>query len=669
MPPMLLASRRGVVFLGLAVGLGALVASWLAWIVWEPAGIGGGDLIWSTAWALFAVLGAVIAPRGAGARVGALFLLAGDLALVATLLDVVSAHLIGSGSALAFAAWLRWAQNLAYLPALVLAVPLALLRFPDGALVSRRFRYAEVALIAAVAVVTFADAVEPGAIGDALSVENPAGWAAGSDVASVPGAIARPLLALGLAAAAVSAVVRWRRAAELERRQLLWLMWGAGAAASALAALVALGLAGANAGDTAMALVGAAIVAILPLSVTVAIAREGLYDIELLIRRSVVLLVTAGAIALAYIAVVVAAGALTRSGGTATTLLATVVGALVALPVRSLATRAIDRRLFGHRSEPYRALRELGAHARRAPDAAQALQAMAESTIGALRLPGVVVEDGEGRVLAAAGRLPGTGAEHVPLVHQGRAVGVLLAGRRSPAEQLSRAERELLGEIAGPIAAGVGAVMLTGDVQRARERLVLASEEERRRLRRDLHDGIGPTLAAMSLHLGLARDGAPPAAAARLDEVARLLDQASGDLRRAVQGLRPAALDDLGLVGALREQIASLGDHLDASLTVGELGEVPAAVEAAVYRIVIEALTNVVRHSHASSLRVTLASELVAQRPGVRATVWDDGIGVGDARPGVGRRSMAERAEELGGSIVVAPAGERGTVVNAWLPA
>jgi signal transduction histidine kinase len=654
---------------GLVVALAALAGAWAAWIVWGPPGIGAADLIWSTVWVSFAVLGALIAQHPSGTRVGALFVFAGALVLVATLLDVASAHLTASGEVGDLSAWMRWLQNLLYLPALVAAVPLALLRFPTGNLVDQRLRIAEFATITAAVLVTLGDALQPGIIGDHGQVANPAAWRAGAAVTAALGGVGRPIVALGVVVAVASLVVRWRRARHGERRQVLWLVWGAGAGVLALLVREAFALAGAHANGTTSALIAAAIVVVLPASVAIAVVREGLYDVELLIRRSVVLAVTAVALGTGYVAAVLVVSAVTSAGRTAVSLLATVVAALLALPVRAAATRAVDRRLFGYRSEPYRALSSLIACARHVPEPAQALQEMAEGAIRALRLSGIRIEDTGARTLAAAGREPGPHADRVPLVYQDRAVGVLIAGRRSADESLVRWELDLLAEIGGPIAAGVCALELAADVQRAGERVIYAAEEERRRLRRDLHDGIGPTLAAMSLHLGLAREGAQPETAARLREVDRLLEQASGDLRRTVQGLRPPALDDLGLAGALREQLATLGDRLDTKLVVGDLGTVPAAVEAAIYRIVSEALTNVVRHAAASSVEVTLKAETVARRAGVRAIVLDDGIGIGGTGAGVGRRSMVERAAELGGVVAIAPGGERGTVISTWLPA
>ena len=208
---------------------------------------------------------------------------------------------------------------------------------------------------------------------------------------------------------------------------------------------------------------------------------------------------------------------------------------------------------------------------------------------------------------------------------------------------------------------------LIDDVQRSREQLAQGLEEERRRLRRDLHDGIGPSLAAISMRLALLGDLPTAERAAQLSEVENLVDSTTGELRRVVRGLRPPALDDLGLVPALTLQAQRLGLDLD---LVGreELPELSAALEAAVYRIVGEALANVARHSGTTSCRAWLVQENRHGRPGVSVTIADAGVGLNAAGPGVGRIAMRERAEQVGGSVVVRDVAGGGTEVVAWLP-
>ncbi|MGH6945528.1 MAG: sensor histidine kinase, partial [Geminicoccaceae bacterium] len=217
------------------------------------------------------------------------------------------------------------------------------------------------------------------------------------------------------------------------------------------------------------------------------------------------------------------------------------------------------------------------------------------------------------------------------------------------------------------------AVRLAADLQRSRERIVIAREEERRQLRRDLHDGLGPGLAGLAVRIEAARNvlrDDPAATEQTLDE---LLDQARAaiaDIRRVAYGLRPPALDELGLVSALREQALLFGDaHSTSPLRVRieapePMPSLPAAVEVAAFRIAIEAVTNVARHARATTcvIRITVSDLFEIE-------ISDDGSGLPpDVRPGVGILSMRERAAELGGTLTLEARPERGTCVLARLP-
>jgi signal transduction histidine kinase len=203
----------------------------------------------------------------------------------------------------------------------------------------------------------------------------------------------------------------------------------------------------------------------------------------------------------------------------------------------------------------------------------------------------------------------------------------------------------------------------------SRRRIVAAREEERLRLRRDLHDGLGPTLAA----LGLKVDRARAEAATDPGSVGPLLDEIRSDLRGALaqirglsRELRPPGLDALGLVDALRQQLATIGgpDGPVVEVVATDIGALPPAVEVAAYRIVIEAVTNTVRHAGAALCRV----ELTRDRHALQILVTDDGRGIGPGPVGVGTRSMYERAAEVGGELLVAPGPDGGTIVTASLP-
>jgi signal transduction histidine kinase len=242
---------------------------------------------------------------------------------------------------------------------------------------------------------------------------------------------------------------------------------------------------------------------------------------------------------------------------------------------------------------------------------------------------------------------------------------------RSPGEGFSDADRRLLKDLARQAEVAVHAVRLTTDLQHSRERLVATREEERRRLRRDLHDGLGAQLAGLNVQAGTLRRLIPRDPGAAEEVVVELREElrsAIADIRRLVYDLRPPALDDLGLVESLRriaERYGSEGEHLRVSVEAPEeLPNLPAAVEVAVYRITQEALTNVVRHARAHSCVVQLAVN-----EDVVLEIVDDGVGIPAQRSaGVGLSSMRERASELGGSCVVQPTREGGTQVLVRLP-
>jgi signal transduction histidine kinase len=271
----------------------------------------------------------------------------------------------------------------------------------------------------------------------------------------------------------------------------------------------------------------------------------------------------------------------------------------------------------------------------------------------------------------------------LPLVYQQEVVGELLLASRAPGETFSAADRRLLEDLGRQVGIAAHAVRLTADLQRARTQLVTAREEERRRMQRDLHDGLGPALSSVMLKLAAARRHLPTnsAADALVVEARTDLRATLADVRRLVYELRPPALDQLGLMHAIREQAercsaAEVRVQLEAPECLPAL---PAAVEVAAFRIAQEALTNVVRHARARACSVRLALEWAespdtvryerGQPTTLRVEICDDGCGLlVDGRPGVGLASLRERAEELGGTfrLETRPAG--GTRIVARLP-
>jgi signal transduction histidine kinase len=294
----------------------------------------------------------------------------------------------------------------------------------------------------------------------------------------------------------------------------------------------------------------------------------------------------------------------------------------------------------------------------------------------ALRSPYAAIEvtDGNGpaRIAAARGTLPdGAVPLRVPLTASGVHVGDLVVAPRRPTESFNDADRRLLAGLAHHAGTAVHAADLTTQLQRSRERLVTTREEERRRIRRDLHDGLGPALAGIAMQLDAARRlmrSDPDTAGQLLQHLREQTQAAITDIRRLVYELRPPALDDLGLTGALAQHAAacSTAGGLQVSMDTGPgLPALPAAVEVAAYRIATEAVTNVTRHAGARTATVTLT----VTEGMLHVEVTDDGRGVSPAnRAGIGLTSMRERAEELGGSCTLRPRPGGGSIVSAQLP-
>ncbi len=452
---------------------------------------------------------------------------------------------------------------------------------------------------------------------------------------------------------------RLRGAVGDERRQLAWVLLGAGVLALQLPFE-------ALAGPTVSGLTSALFVAVFCGSVGIAMVRHRLYEIDVILNRTLVYGTLTICLLVLYAGVVALLGAALRDRASfAASLVAAGVVAVVLAPLRARLQRGVDRMLYGQRRDPFAVMSQLGRRLERAaPD--QVLPALAEEVAATLKLPRVTIELSGGEAATHGG---GGGEPLVlPLTFQSREVGRLTLSPRGPRELFSRAERELFDGVARQLGVAAYAVGLTADLQRTRESLVTAREEERRRLRRDLHDGLGPLLAGVSLRIGAARNllrGDPDAADVLLAGLDGQTQGAVADVRRLVDDLRPPALDELGLVAAIREQAARFEGKLAVSVVVfGELGDLPAAVEVAAFRIATEAVTNSARHAEAQVCRVRLSLD-----GALEVEVRDDGRGLpAQVKPGVGLVSIGERAAELGGTWSIGPCPGGGTVVTARLP-
>jgi len=501
-------------------------------------------------------------------------------------------------------------------------------------------------------------ATAPGQVGLAEDVENPGAvpWLAAilDPFGGLLDAVAPVLILVSLA----SVVVRVLRADAAERRQIGW--FGYSVSMVVVIVLFAPG-----------PVLNAAIL-LVPAGIAIAALRYRLYDLDLLVNRTLVVVLLLGGAALVYVALVGWVGALVGSSTGWVPFLAAFAVALVFHPARIRLQRWVDRLFHGLRGDPYALLRDLDRTLREADSPREALADAAALVRTGLRLPGVglrVSLPGGGEVREQAGTLPDEPAR-IPLELHGREVGELLASPRDPRNPLPEADHRVLQMLAGPVASAAYALRLSSDLEESHGRLLAAREDERRRLRRDLHDGLGPQLAGVVMGLDVVRSSLSRGDTPRASDLAlRTAEQARTaveDVRRLVAGLRPPVLDDLGLLGALRAvgPGAVEGGPAVRFSVDGDLTALPAAVEVAAFRIVSEAMTNAVRHSGARTIEVHLgacAEEMVVQ-------VQDDGVGIdANARRGVGLASMRERATQLGGWCTVTPT-TRGTCVRAHLP-
>ncbi|MBI3163856.1 MAG: GAF domain-containing sensor histidine kinase [Chloroflexi bacterium] len=410
----------------------------------------------------------------------------------------------------------------------------------------------------------------------------------------------------------------------------------------------------------------------LPIAIAFSIMRYRLWEIDLFINRALVYGALTAFVILTYIIVVGGLGVLFQSSGNILlSLIATGVIALVINPLRLRLQQFINRLMYGERNDPYKVLSQLSQHleSTRIPDSI--LSTTVETIAQTLKLPYAAILLADGKTLQTAA-VTGSPTDHfltLTLTHQHQAIGELRVAQRSANEPFTPAERRLLEDIAAQTGVVVHNVRLTSDLQRSREQIVAAREEERLRLRRDLHDGLGPKLAGQTLKLEAAMDALDSET-----ETARTLLKESmtesqtliTEIRRLVYGLRPPALDQLGLLAAIREQAAQYQiNGLQVTVSAPDsLPSLPAAVEVAAYRIIQEALTNVAKHAQAKNCTVSLAIN-----KDLEIVVSDDGIGLSSTRRvGVGLSSMRERAEEIGGTCVIENIEKGGTRIQAWLP-
>ncbi len=633
----------------------ALVASAVAVAPLGDAGRDPGDILvlvgLGLAVAVCAALGGLVLASRPGHGVGRALLGGGCLASL-WIVGMAWADGVPPDGGRPLLTWAGWLENWAFVGMLVL-VTWPLLLFPDGRLPGRRWRPVAWALAGGLGAIALRGILDPGPLQDAPGLRNPLpvpeSWATAVGALGIAG-FGVPI---GVVAGMVAVHVRARRDQGPGMRAGLW-------AARLLAANFVLWIALHDvAGGAVYAVTLTACVAAFAGAATVAVVRHGVIALDPDLRRAFLvagevgagLLVAAGAFALG--ASIDAAGPAIVTG--------CLVAAAVAVPALRGVGRAVERLLYGHRDPAVASVR-LTREAARAGDGEEGLDGFAREICEALGaahaaiVPAADVPLEAGRWGASAGQP----AVVRPLVHSGRTLGRLELGARGTGEGYAPSDLALVDLLVRQLAPTVEALRLAAELARSRDEIVRAREEERRALRRDLHDGLGPALAGIALMLDAARHA--PERDGLLDEARVQARVAIDDVRRIARGLRPPALDQLGLVEAVRIHSARLGPL---EVEVAAERALPAAVELALYRAATEALTNVVRHSGARRCRVnirTAGDEVVL-------SVEDDGAGMSsEAGQGVGLASIRERAAELGGRVELMPGELGGLRLRMRLP-
>ena len=650
--------------LGVATGALAAIAAVSAVVVVVGLGISGdrvapvGRNWWLVAWLVVgtvdAVVGAALVTRYGHRRLAGCLMTvgaAGLLVAVATQAGGYAAEVAGGTGWSAVTGARAWAHPIAtgVLAALV----------PWELATTRRRPVIEVVWwTTAVLIVVIAAGAATGVNGSGFDVVDVARW----------------LVAASATAATVRLVGTWWRGRTLSDDPLPgWL--AAGAFVAWLAVVPDAFVLGWRypGGDVAGSLLLLASVPVLVVGAIVSALRERPGRFHGVAHDVIGWLVLSGAIVVVYTGAVAGLGRLVGGGGPTWMLVAaTGVIAISVDPARRRIRGTVDRLVWGARDDPLEVVR--GVVGRVGADSGDdLLPALVASLQRDLRLEAVAIDvctSTGWRREAAVG--PSTTYERiVELEQHDEVVGRLVVGWEHGPSLRGRDER-VLSELAGPLGLAVGWVRLADELRRSSIAVLSTREEERRRIRRDLHDGLGPSLTGVSLGLRTAlrqidRTDSGTFVVSRhlLERTADEVDSLVVEVKRIVSDLRPTALDQLGLVDAVVAFTRAFDDELDIQLSLpGVPVQLPAVVEVATYRIVSEAVTNVVRHAHASRCWLTISAGSM-----IDIDVVDDGIGVvGGAPVGVGWTAMRERAAELGGSVHVAPRFPHGTRVHVRLP-
>ncbi|TCO38140.1 histidine kinase/DNA gyrase B/HSP90-like ATPase [Kribbella antiqua] len=553
-------------------------------------------------------------------------------------------HSLPLGLAAAWLASWTWFPSL-LLPAIVLP-PL----YPTGRPTSAFWLWHVRVALVGIGLGVLAVASGPGAVDDTvrgtrLPWDAPTWW---SWVVGLPAIV---LLISTATVTVIGTLVRAIRARTPERQQLLWLL----GVVAAMAATI----------FTEYRVLFAIAYGLVPVAVTIGVLRYRLLGIEVVLRRTLLYLPMTLMVALIFGGLTTAFARLVPEGPLPL-LAASAVVAVLVLPVAGRLRVLVDRLVLGERADPLTLVDRVSAGLEVEHD--DPVASMLEAVASAAGTSYAVVRDIHGGLVARVGEAAGA-TLNLPLRHRGVQLGTLTIGPRRGATGVTEQDARLVTALAPHLAVVVGAARLADELARERTRVTTATLAERDRLRRDLHDGLGPSLAGIALGLEAASTAQPSAMPALLERTRAEADVAVREIRRVLDGLRPTSLDLHGLEGAVRETASSLGMGRPGGpafeLRADALPLLPPQVEEAAFRIVAESLTNVARHSAA----VHCAVRLNQANGDLRVRVYDDGRGLAlGAGSGHGLDSMRRRAADVGGSLLVEGASPHGTLVTAVLP-
>jgi signal transduction histidine kinase len=676
------------------VATGVVVALGVLWAARLVLGLSTGSLTDQSSWVLdvvfdlgalvfsgiFVLVGWAIVTRQPRNTIGWLLLaipFVGALAFVVG--DYAAEALAVHPGSLPFGSAAAWLDRWLIVATLAIFVPVFLL-FPDGKIPSRRWRPALWLTVAAPGVTIVSFALTPGRLTGAfadlskVTVMNPLGVEALRRTLEVLTQVGGFGILLSAFLAGAAIIVRFRGASGDVRQQIRWLAFvGIAFLAEFVIGAVLAGMSGDNdmVGTIAFTIWFLTLVVGIPISCGIAILRYRLYDLDVVVRKTVVFGLLAVFITAVYAAVVGLAGTVIGStvGSTVGSFAAAAALAVLFQPARERARRLADHVVYGRRATPYEVLAEFSGRVGEVYAAEDVLDRMAtvlaEGT-GAERATVSVLVDGELRAIATAPQgEPATGTS-IDVSHHGEALGALSVDM-SAADPMDPARRKLVEDLAAQAGLVLRNVRLIEQLRASRQRLVAAQDEERRKLERNLHDGAQQQLVAMLVRLKLARtmvDRDPGKVADMLEAIQGSANDALEDLRDLARGIYPPLLADKGLVVALEAQArkSTIPTVVDAQ----ELGRYSQEVEAAVYFSCLEALQNVAKYAQASTATVRLG-----QDDGVlRFEVDDDGDGFDPAATGYGTglQGIADRLDAIGGEIAVRSSPGRGTTIAGRIP-